>query len=175
MVVIFPPARTRLSLALYQVVILIEQGGHELSKLWWSLSLSPNLMKLLETCSQRDFYKVDDNVLEPFATALERFGYQYAARDWFQEQTENPELMRSRGFRQGEPLPRELGLFDEHGIPLERQQRKNWRQLRCWLVMIMRCSRFSSRKGWRKIRKWCSILKQGKPCTPCTSYKILVP
>ncbi|GBC60265.1 hypothetical protein DENIS_1216 [Desulfonema ishimotonii] len=68
-----------------------------------------------------------------FYLALEHFGYQYAAHDWFDEQAENPDLMCRRGLRPGEPLPKEFGLFDNDGRPLPVQNRKNWVRLRQWL------------------------------------------
>jgi len=72
-------------------------------------------------------------VPDPFTLALERFGYAYAATDWFEEQAESPELMGQRGMRPGEPLPAALGLFDETGRPFKTQIRANWLRLREWL------------------------------------------
>ena len=41
--------------------------------------------------------------------------------------------MRRRGLKPGEPLPRELGLFDGTGIPFPVQKRESWIELRRWL------------------------------------------
>ncbi|MCP4648228.1 MAG: hypothetical protein GY852_10945, partial [bacterium] len=57
----------------------------------------------------------------------------YAAHDWFNEQAESPDLMKSRGLRPGEPLPAELGLFDNQGRPFPVQHRSNWEHLQKWL------------------------------------------
>lgn len=187
------PPRARLAIGLYQAVLLAEQGGCELHRLWrtrallqeqslplsWSrmlnllrsrtfalslrgalwrpllrskaLSLSksqspsllsswvrtrpwplPRLSKMLDACEKR-ISKVNPTYLETLALTFERFSYQYAACDWFQEQAGNPELMHSRGLRPGEPLPKSLGLFDERGLPFDRQRQANWQGLRAWL------------------------------------------
>ena len=51
------------------------------------------------------------------ATGLGLFGYRHAALDWFDEQAEDPALMKARGLRPGQPLPPKLGLFDADGRP----------------------------------------------------------
>jgi len=68
-----------------------------------------------------------------FVLELERFGYRFAALDWFAEQAEDPGLMERRGLRPGEPLPKEFGLFDEAGRPKERWPRDGLLKLRAWL------------------------------------------
>ncbi|EGV29558.1 putative signal transduction protein with Nacht domain [Thiorhodococcus drewsii AZ1] len=67
------------------------------------------------------------------AVALETFGYRFAALDWFEEQAEDPNLMLRRGLRPGEPLPRDLGLFDDTGRPLNPFPRTALLRLRDWL------------------------------------------
>nr|VFK62620.1 MAG: hypothetical protein BECKTC1821F_GA0114240_10775 [Candidatus Kentron sp. TC] len=64
---------------------------------------------------------------------MERFGYRFAALDWFAEEADDPELMTRRGLRPGEPLPREFGLFEEDGRPRERWPREGLVELRAWL------------------------------------------
>ncbi|MDM8515044.1 hypothetical protein QUF76_02505 [Desulfobacterales bacterium HSG16] len=72
-------------------------------------------------------------VLLSFYQALERYFYHYAGQDWFAEQSESPEMVKRRGHRIGEPLPKHLNLFDENGIPLEEQKRENLLKLKNWL------------------------------------------
>jgi len=109
---------------------------------------SPNLARLLEACTEKSEkfrtkpHEPPPNVeslmqeqgrRDTFDSAIERFGYHYAALDWFQEQAENPDLVLSRGLRPGEPLPKILGLFDDKGIPFDQQHKENWQQLLLWL------------------------------------------
>jgi len=68
----------------------------------------------------------------PFS-ALMSFSLHEAALDWFAEQADNPELTTLRGLRHGEPLPRQLGLLDERGLPHPVQQRQSFEKLRGWL------------------------------------------
>ena len=68
-----------------------------------------------------------------FALALETFGYRFAALDWFAEQAKDPDLMRRRGLRPGQPLPPGLGLFDATGRIREQLQRESLVRLRAWL------------------------------------------
>ncbi|MEN8218303.1 MAG: hypothetical protein ABFS56_18430, partial [Pseudomonadota bacterium] len=94
------------------------------------LSLREALKKI---ANYLDKHKPEKAILEPFAFSLEKFGYHYAAHDWFKEQAEKPDLMRSRGLRPGEPLPVDLGLFDEQGLLLATQRRENWLKFQAWL------------------------------------------
>jgi hypothetical protein len=66
--------------------------------------------------------------------ALTAFGYRLAGLDWFDEQAEDADLMRRRGLRPGEPLPRSMGLFDSDGRPQSVQKRASWLLLREWLA-----------------------------------------
>ena len=68
------------------------------------------------------------------ANALERFGYRRAALDWFAEQALDPEPMRRRGLRPGEPLPREFALFEPDGRLRDTLPRSGLLQLRDWLA-----------------------------------------
>jgi hypothetical protein len=68
-----------------------------------------------------------------FYSQVAMFLQHCAARDWFEEQVENPELMLQRGGKKGEPLPKELGLFDAKGMPLEQQSRESWLALTDWV------------------------------------------
>nr|VFJ89887.1 MAG: hypothetical protein BECKLFY1418B_GA0070995_101726 [Candidatus Kentron sp. LFY] len=74
-----------------------------------------------------------DKSLDRFVLELERFGYRFAALDWFAEEAEDPELMHRRGLRPGEPIPKGFGLFDEDGHPLEKWPREGLVKLRRWL------------------------------------------
>jgi hypothetical protein len=74
-----------------------------------------------------------DGIVDPFFPKTKDFLYRYAAHDWFAEQAETPDLMRRRGLTPGEPLPKELNLFDADGRPLPVQNRQNWVRLRQWL------------------------------------------
>lgn len=92
------------------------------------------ILSQLEECNKKlksaDF---SADVKDAFHKAFDLYGYRYATHDWFTEQAENPDLARRRGLIPGEPLPRSLGLFDERGIPLERQDRQSWLALQAWL------------------------------------------
>jgi hypothetical protein len=68
-----------------------------------------------------------------FLAALKTFGYCAAALDWFDEQAQDPDLMRRRGLRPAEPLPRDLGIFDDTGRIGEQLSRESLVQLRTWL------------------------------------------
>ena len=99
-----------------------------------SRSLSQQIREALEQMANYlEKHAPEKAILEPFALSLEKFGYHYAAHDWFKEQAENPDLMRRRGLRPGEPLPVELGLFDEQGLLLATQRRENWLKFQAWL------------------------------------------
>jgi hypothetical protein len=65
--------------------------------------------------------------------AVEQANYRLAALDWFAEQAEDPDLMRARGLRPGQPVPPEFGLFDDTGRVLPRWRRDSVRRLRAWL------------------------------------------
>ncbi|HZF10677.1 MAG TPA: NACHT domain-containing protein [Thermoanaerobaculia bacterium] len=65
--------------------------------------------------------------------ALWRLCLRAAAHDWFKRQAEDPYLNERRGFRPGEPLPLELGLFSVDGLPLRSQSRHAWERLSRWL------------------------------------------
>jgi hypothetical protein len=69
---------------------------------------------------------------ERVKVSVEKFCYGFAAHDWFNEQAEDPDLMKRRGLRPGEPLPKEFNCFDESGRPLPIQRRENWMKLREW-------------------------------------------
>jgi hypothetical protein len=95
-------------------------------------SLSKRLRALLDRASAAADALADaDNRRLLFA--LEIFGYRFAALDWFAEQAEDPDLMRRRGLRPGQPLPPELGLFDAAGRIRERLERESLVRLRAWL------------------------------------------
>jgi len=67
------------------------------------------------------------------AMALEQFCCRIAALDWFNEQAEDPDLMRRRGLQPRTPLPPEFGLFDNTGYIRERLSRDSVQQLRHWI------------------------------------------
>jgi len=67
-------------------------------------------------------------------TALETAKYRWAALDWFAEQSEDPDLMRRRGLRPGEPLPRQFALFEPDGRLRDTLPRSGLLQLRDWLA-----------------------------------------
>jgi len=106
---------------------LVQELSQELSR---ELSLYKALKKIADYFVE---HEQKEAILEPFALSLEKFSYHYAAHDWFKEQAEDPDLMRSRGLRPAEPLPVELGLFDEQGLLLATQQRENWLKFQAWL------------------------------------------
>jgi len=93
-------------------------------------SFKNNLEKINKVIEK---HEPSDETTEPFYLELEHFIYRDAAHDWFNEQADNPNLMCRRGLRPGEPLPKELGLFDNDGRPLPVQKRENWVRLRQWL------------------------------------------
>jgi hypothetical protein len=66
--------------------------------------------------------------------ALATFGYRWAAHDWFAEQAEDPDLMRRRGLRPSEPLPRTFGLIEPDGRLRDTLPRAGLVQLRNWLA-----------------------------------------
>ncbi len=103
-----------------------------LSRLWHG-SLSPQLDSLLMEVEAE--FRTDDRseyLPEDLSIILQRFAYTYAAHDWFNEQAEDPDLMKRRGLRPGEPLPKEFNCFDESGRPLPIQKREDWLKLRQW-------------------------------------------
>jgi hypothetical protein len=61
------------------------------------------------------------------------FGHRAAALDWFNEQAEDPDLMRRRGLRPGQPLPPEFGLFDDTGRLNPQMPRAGVVRLREWV------------------------------------------
>ncbi len=64
---------------------------------------------------------------------LYQLGLRFAAFDTFDQQAEDPDLSHRRGLRPGEPLPAELGLFDDAGRPHRIQKRSAFVALRRWL------------------------------------------
>jgi len=99
-----------------------------------SLSQSALISKPLQQALAAIANYLENNYpTDVFLIALERFNYYHAAADWFQEQADNPDLMRRCGLRPGEPLPRELELFDERGLPLTTQHRDKLPKLLDWL------------------------------------------
>ncbi|OAI18502.1 hypothetical protein A1507_09080 [Methylomonas koyamae] len=96
---------------------------------------NPAILSRLKDCQEKlegsTYYPNDSK--EELDYALDLFGHRYATHDWFTEQAENPDLVRRRGLIPGEPLPRSLGLFDQRGIPLVRQDRQSWLALQAWL------------------------------------------
>lgn len=97
-------------------------------------NLSTQLSRAAKQCDNRlKVSNLPEMAIEKFSRAFEYFGYKYASHNWFLEMSEDPDLVRRRGLRPGEPLPKSLGLFDENGMPLERQNRESWLKLRHWL------------------------------------------
>lgn len=96
---------------------------------------NPAILSRLKDCQEKLVGLIDysPDYTEELNYALDLFSHRYAAHDWFTEQAENPDLVRRRGLIPGEPLPRSLGLFDERGIPLARQDRQSWLALQAWL------------------------------------------
>lgn len=80
----------------------------------------------------QDIDASDAEQLVLLGTIIESVGYNFSAREWFIEQSETPQLLVSRGGREGEPLPSELGLFSEKGLPCLIQQRENLLRLKEW-------------------------------------------
>ncbi len=76
---------------------------------------------------------IDTQASQSFLKACSLFFYRISTHEWFTELAADPDLTRRYGLRPGEPLPRELGLFDERGLPLPRQYRSNWLKLQTWL------------------------------------------
>ena len=101
------------------------------SNLFTSKTLKDKVLKIEKLLGSKDpgSTKHERN----FDKMLSRFRSRHAARDWFLEQSEDIGLATRRGLRIGEPLPKELGLFDEKGIPHEIQKRENWVRLREWI------------------------------------------
>jgi hypothetical protein len=95
-----------------------------------SLSLAASTKQLVDRvfASSADF-----PFLASVLRALSACGLRFAGLDWFEEQSENPDLTRLRGLRSGEPLPRRLGLLDNTGRPLPTQRREGWVALQEWL------------------------------------------
>ncbi|CAK0778217.1 hypothetical protein CCP3SC1_940006 [Gammaproteobacteria bacterium] len=134
------PAEARLALAAYQWLLLVEslaagQGFDQFSWSWsWSRSLSLSLsLRDLLTKMEKYVEKLPEAAYEQFSLALERFGYRYAALDWFAEQADHPELMLARGLRPGQPIPPEFDLFDAQGHPRPQWPRTALVRARAWL------------------------------------------
>ncbi len=81
----------------------------------------------------RTYRQVREELKDGFHLQFTLFDQRLAAWDWFTEQRDDPDLMRRRGLQPGEPLPRELALFDDTGLPLPQQERSHWLRLRRWL------------------------------------------
>jgi len=144
-------------------VFLNESLSNLLSK---SPNISPTLEEKLSLC---EVSTRENLTLESFNRSLELFLYRYASRDWFLEQAEESDLMRRRGLRPGEPLPRELGLFDERGMPLPQQDRRNWLKLQTWLQDDDAMLKFWFPEGLsaadeQQIREDLAIVKQQPWC-----------
>jgi hypothetical protein len=100
-----------------------------------SRSLSLPLTDITRKSLKR-FLREADRIGEFPATplfALARFGFRFAALDWFREQIEEPAKRELRGLRAGEPLPHELGLLDGAGRPLPIHPRAAWEKMARWL------------------------------------------
>jgi hypothetical protein len=95
-------------------------------------SLSEPLRVLLKHTVNR-IASLGKGQVEMVGAALETFGYRVAALDWFDEQANDPDLMSRRGLRPGEPLPRDLGLFDDSGRIQDPLPRAAVVRLRAWL------------------------------------------
>jgi hypothetical protein len=98
---------------------------------WIYLPLLRNALEKIKDYLKQN--KPNNAILEPLSLEMVHFGYRYIAQDWFKEQAEKPDLMLSRGLHPYEPLPKELGLFDDQGLPLKIQSRDNWLKLQQWL------------------------------------------
>ena len=165
-----------LSLSLWRSRLRSQSRSLSLSRsMSWPHSLSPRLANQFEVCSKiilnTPIYHYD-----PLPRALERFGHQYAAYNWFQEQAENPNLMRLRGLRPGEPLPKALGLFDDQGMPFAKQHKENWKQLSLWLGNDDKVLNFFFPEGLGHedeavLRKDLEILQQ-QPWSPQAFMKV---
>ncbi|ATG91151.1 NACHT domain-containing protein [Methylomonas koyamae] len=110
------------------------RSSHLSEQLLTHAEMPSHVRTVLERCDEK--LKVTDvpkDIEITYISAFELFSHRYATHDWFTEQAENPDLVRRRGLIPGEPLPRSLGLFDERGIPLERQDRHSWLALQAWL------------------------------------------
>lgn len=79
-----------------------------------------------------DNAELGNDVVIPVLMAFSRYAYHFAAWNWFTEQSENPELWKSRGGHVGEPLPKVLGLFGNDGLPSIQQKRESLVRLQQW-------------------------------------------
>jgi len=96
-------------------------------------SLQPATMSALSRAENKIHALQKDEELR-VATALETFTHRWIAHDWFAEQADDPDLMRRRGLRPGEPLPREFALFEPDGHLRDTLPRSGLIQLRDWLA-----------------------------------------
>ena len=133
--------RSRLSLAYYQYLQFLEFAtiSQQFEQRSRSLSLSRSLpwyannkTLLADLEKVVDQTSPTDELVEPVYLAVLGFAYNWAAWDWFSEQVENPQLVIKRGGRVAEPLPKELGLFDEQGLPYTQQKWFNLVKLQAW-------------------------------------------
>jgi hypothetical protein len=100
-----------------------------------SVSLSPSLRTWAAlTRARNGIGDLRGEDRRRIANALESFGYRWAALDWFNEQAENLDLIRRRGLRPAEPLPREFDLFKPDGRLRDTLPRAGLLQLRDWLA-----------------------------------------
>lgn len=90
-----------------------------------------NIIKDMEKLLDRKNLKA--SVEETIVKTVIAFGFQIYAWDWFDEQSNGPDLMNRRGMKSDELLPAHLGLFDAKGFPLPEQKRENWIALKNWL------------------------------------------
>lgn len=97
---------------------------------WFPVTLS-SLQARLEHVKGRELLEEDKQKL--LFNILDTFRYRWASLDWFDEQASDPDLMRRRGLRPGQPLSPELGLFDADGRILEQLPRQAVVRLRAWL------------------------------------------
>ena len=95
--------------------------------------MNDQVNQLFKQLEQRGDLAPKTKAFKVLKNSIILFNLHCAARNWFEEQAENPDLLIKRGGRANQPLPAELGLFDSSGIPLEQQSRQNWVKLQQWV------------------------------------------
>ncbi|MCP4698905.1 MAG: NACHT domain-containing protein [Gammaproteobacteria bacterium] len=137
-----------------------------LSKLSEKLPLSPNSCEALHRSIQiLEKGIAERNSENNLFLAVEGVDYYIAARDWFQQQAQDCELARRRGLPPGEPLPRDLKIFDEQGVPKEKQERAKWQGLRKWVdddravLEFMRRTREVTKEEEKDLRAQLAIVR----------------
>ena len=123
--------RGRIPLSIFTDAITSMVGGKRESPATWyenNVSIFQRLMKSIEAEASND---EELALLGQFVTFTAN---NFAAYDWFFQQSEEPKLLINRGGRVNEPLPSTLDLFTEKGIPYEIQSRDKMVALKEWVA-----------------------------------------